>query len=100
MYTMFEVTLSGCWPKYVRPLIENVSPWFAVFYFVYILAVVFALVRIIAAMFLKETLAIAAIDKEKELAAQQAKQVQFEKRLEEIFKKADHSGDGTLNVDE
>merc|ERR1712087_451152 len=61
-YTMFEVTLSGGWPNYVRPLVEKVSPWYAVFYLVYVVCVVFALIRIITALFLKSTLSVAAED--------------------------------------
>merc|ERR1712187_1011500 len=32
LYTMFEVTLSGCWPNYARPLIEQVSVSYAIFF--------------------------------------------------------------------
>merc|ERR1712032_960655 len=38
--TMFEVTMSGCWPNYARRLIEEVSVFYAGFYVVYISAVV------------------------------------------------------------
>merc|ERR1712107_467808 len=35
IYTMFEVTLSGCWPNYVETLSSKVSPWYAVYFLVY-----------------------------------------------------------------
>merc|ERR1712226_934086 len=63
-YTLFEVTLSGCWPTYFRPLIEDVSGWYLSFVFTYISFVVFAIMRIITAMFLKETLVVASDDAE------------------------------------
>merc|ERR1719316_873329 len=56
VYTLFEVTLSGCWPTYFRPLIDKVSVWYAVFAIFYVTMVVFAVIRIITALFLKKTL--------------------------------------------
>merc|ERR1712127_765440 len=29
LYTVFEMTFSGCWPNYVRPVIEQVHPLYA-----------------------------------------------------------------------
>merc|ERR1711971_151743 len=55
-YTLFEVTMAGCWPNYFRPLIEKVSPWFCLFVVPYIAIVAFAMLRIISALFLKQTL--------------------------------------------
>merc|ERR1712032_345313 len=43
--TMFEATMSGCWPNYSRRLIEEVSLAYAVFFFAYISAVGFAVRR-------------------------------------------------------
>merc|ERR1719221_872396 len=57
--TMFEATMSGCWPNYSRTLIEEVSPWFGLFFVVYIAGVVFAVTRVISAIFLRETLQVA-----------------------------------------
>merc|ERR1719456_1797124 len=56
MYTMFEITLSGCWPNYVRPLLNDVSWTYAIFFIIYVSVVWFAVIRIITAIFLKETL--------------------------------------------
>jgi hypothetical protein len=62
IYTLFEVTLAGCWPNYIRPLIDHVSAWYILFAVLYISMVVFAIIRIITAIFLKETLLIAGAD--------------------------------------
>ena len=56
MYTMYEVTLAGCWPSYVRPLLENVSHWYAAFFVIYVAVVVFAVIRVITAIFLKDSM--------------------------------------------
>ena len=60
LYTMFEATFSGCFPNYFRPLVYEVHGAFAIFIIVYVVAVVFAVTRIITALFLKDTLQVAA----------------------------------------
>jgi len=62
VYTIFEVTLSGCWPNYARPVIENVSAWYALFFVVYVVIVVFAVIRIVGALFLTATIKAAGED--------------------------------------
>eukprot|EP00418_Pyrodinium_bahamense_P023839 CAMPEP_0179132258 /NCGR_PEP_ID=MMETSP0796-20121207/62854_1 /TAXON_ID=73915 /ORGANISM="Pyrodinium bahamense, Strain pbaha01" /LENGTH=52 /DNA_ID=CAMNT_0020831197 /DNA_START=1 /DNA_END=155 /DNA_ORIENTATION=+ len=52
---MFEATFSGCWPTYARPLIERVSVWYAAFFILYVTIVVFSTVRIVSALFLRDT---------------------------------------------
>lgn len=36
LYTTFEITHSGSWPSRVRPVIEKVSPWYAIPFLTYI----------------------------------------------------------------
>lgn len=99
-YTCFEVTLAGCWPNYFRPLIERVSGWYSIFVMFYISVVVFALTRIISALFLKETLDIASKDAQMQ-ASQMAKQREHHiNKLREIFNAADVSEDGELTKQE
>merc|ERR1719410_1961986 len=64
LYTAFEMTFSGCWPNYVRRVIEEVNPVYVIFFVLYITVVFFGVIRIISALFLKETLAQAARDTE------------------------------------
>merc|ERR1719367_151621 len=56
LWTIFELTFSGCWPNYARRIIEEVHPMYALFYFSYVYIVVFAATRIVAASFVKETM--------------------------------------------
>merc|ERR1740123_175820 len=53
-WTMLEVTLSGGWPNYARPLVE-IYPHFSLFWGLYVSSVTFAVIRIITAIFLRET---------------------------------------------
>mmetsp|Transcript_82723 Transcript_82723/g.230695 ORF Transcript_82723/g.230695 Transcript_82723/m.230695 type:complete len:602 (+) Transcript_82723:127-1932(+) len=99
-YTIFEATFSGGWPQYARPLVEKVNPFYVCFWFIYVIAVVFAMTRVIAAMFLKQTLAVAADDAEKAALdrAQTTEKVTI--ALREFFNTVDTSGDGRLSADE
>jgi len=99
-YTMFEITLSGGWPQYARPLIEDVNPMFAGFFAIYVSAVVFAIIRIITALFLKETLQVAGQDQEMMVAEQMRRKNTYADKLRHVFEEADTSGDGMVSYDE
>jgi len=100
LYTVFEMTFSGCWPNYVSPVVMDVSPWFAAFFIVYITFVVFSMIRIISALFLKETLAQAARDAEMMVRERTKKTSTLRKELSELFESADFDGNGMLNEQE
>jgi len=100
LWTVFEITFSGGWPNYARPLVENVDAYYAVFFAAYIMGVVVATVRIVFALFLKDTLQSAASDAEM-VVAEKMKDVEGTTvRLSEVFRKADVSGDGYLSAEE
>lgn len=100
MYTMFEMTLAGCWPTYVRPILDHVSPWYAVFFMSYILGVVFAVIRIITAIFLKRTLQVASQDEELMVSEKLKERESYLRKLRIFFEEADASGDGAISLDE
>mmetsp|Transcript_102801 Transcript_102801/g.257912 ORF Transcript_102801/g.257912 Transcript_102801/m.257912 type:complete len:604 (+) Transcript_102801:60-1871(+) len=100
LYTVFEFTFSGSWPNYSRPLVENVHPLYAVFFFVYIVAVVFAIFRIISALFLRDTLALAAADAEVAIQDKMMQKEAYAAKLLDFFLAADVSGDGFLTAEE
>ena len=47
---------AGSWPTRTRPVLDKVSQGFAIFFVFYITVIAFALIRIITAIFLKDTL--------------------------------------------
>jgi len=100
LYTVFEMTFSGCWPNYVRKLIEEVNPWYVIFVVLYITIIFFAILRIVSALFLKETLAQATHDTETMARERQKKGQQLRTELEDLFHEADLSGDGSVSLDE
>ncbi|CAE7896908.1 Sodium channel protein type 11 subunit alpha [Symbiodinium microadriaticum] len=99
-YTLFEITHSGSWPSKVRPVIEKVNPWYAVLFCSYIAFVVFAVIRIVTALFLQETLSNAANDADMLLENSRRLAKDYQDKLEELFQAADNDGDGSLTPDE
>eukprot|EP00931_Biecheleriopsis_adriatica_P005152 TRINITY_DN10669_c0_g1_i1.p1 TRINITY_DN10669_c0_g1~~TRINITY_DN10669_c0_g1_i1.p1 ORF type:complete len:530 (-),score=73.75 TRINITY_DN10669_c0_g1_i1:97-1686(-) len=99
-YTMFEVTNSGGWPGYSRPLIERVSGWYSAFYFMYVSVVIFATLKIITALFLKETLSAAATDERWAVQSQAQAKAEVLQKLRLIFEAADTDGDGGITQKE
>lgn len=96
-YTMFEATFSGVWATHhSRPLIDNVSPWFRIFWIGYTVMINFAVTRVVGALFLKQTLEVAAIDADRKALARQAEKEKITETLRQIFKLGDQMGDGVL----
>eukprot|EP00443_Scrippsiella_acuminata_P120810 CAMPEP_0115711272 /NCGR_PEP_ID=MMETSP0272-20121206/73474_1 /TAXON_ID=71861 /ORGANISM="Scrippsiella trochoidea, Strain CCMP3099" /LENGTH=194 /DNA_ID=CAMNT_0003153053 /DNA_START=48 /DNA_END=630 /DNA_ORIENTATION=- len=67
---------------------------------VYIVAVVFAMFRIITALFLKDTLAVAANDAESAIQTKMRQAKKFANELLSFFRAADKSKDGVLTLEE
>lgn len=100
MYTMYEITLAGNWPTRARPVLEYVDHRFAIFYVIYVTLIVFAVIRIITAVFLRETLEAANNDAEMIVQERLLQNARYVKKLEGIFAAMDESGDGLLTEDE
>merc|ERR1719215_958467 len=100
LWTIFEATFSGCWPYYFRRLVMEVNWLFAPVLVVYVTAVVFSMTRIVAALFLKETLSQASEDTEMMVKERQKSAGQLERSLAALFLHADESGDGLLTEEE
>jgi len=96
LWTVFEMTFSGGWPLYCRVLVEEVSVGFAYFFGVYVTTVVFAMTRIITALFLKDTLAVAANDADMMIREKAREKKAYAAKLLEFFNAADTSGDGKI----
>lgn len=96
-YTMFEATHSGCWPNYATPLIDHVSPGFAFFWMLYVGAVIFAIIKIITAVFIGETMKAAQADAVTAVSERMKASSDYINRLKDIFETADVSGDGELS---
>eukprot|EP00403_Amphidinium_massartii_P027485 CAMPEP_0178403276 /NCGR_PEP_ID=MMETSP0689_2-20121128/17283_1 /TAXON_ID=160604 /ORGANISM="Amphidinium massartii, Strain CS-259" /LENGTH=767 /DNA_ID=CAMNT_0020024221 /DNA_START=31 /DNA_END=2334 /DNA_ORIENTATION=- len=100
VWTMFELTMSGCWPNYASVLITDFHPAFAVFFALYVSVVVFAVIRIITALFLKDTLTVANTDADAVWQAKKKAKDEYKKRLIAFFEAGDEDGDGILTYEE
>jgi len=100
LWTMFEFTHSGGWPNYARPIVESVHWAYALFFALYVSVVVFAVTRIITALFLKDTLQIAANDSDMMIQEHLQKTKKYVEKLRDLFELADRSGDGMVSLEE
>merc|ERR1712004_328650 len=92
--------MGGCWPNYTSRLVKEVNPAYAFFFAVYVCFVIFGLVRIISALFLKETLQQAARDADVIVRERTKKTKRLKQDLNDLFDEVDTSGDGVLDMEE
>lgn len=101
MLTMYQITLApAAWGPIGRLLIFEVSSAFAIFFVLYGWLVSFAVVKVIGAMFLKQTLAAAAGDGEVAIIERLMQKQKDNKRMKEIFTVADKDGSGSIDWEE
>merc|ERR1719174_264532 len=97
---MFECTFTGGWRWMARPLIQDVHYLFAVFWISWIVLVNFMTIRVVGALFLKSTLAVAAQNDERIAMEAQKKKKETAMKIEAMFRAADETGDGSLGEEE
>ncbi|CAK9000774.1 Ankyrin repeat domain-containing protein 17 [Durusdinium trenchii] len=96
LYTLYEITFAGNWPVNVRPVLESVSQYYVIFFILYITIIVFAVIRVISAIFLKDTLDAANNDAEQAVVERLQSKKKYVDKLEAIFKAIDTTGDGMI----
>ncbi|CAK9068827.1 Voltage-dependent T-type calcium channel subunit alpha-1I (CaVT.3) (Voltage-gated calcium channel subunit alpha Cav3.3), partial [Durusdinium trenchii] len=94
-YTLFEVTMAGNWPVNAEPVLE-LNQAFSLFFIFYVTIVVFAVIRVITAVFLKDTLEAAQNDAEQLVADKIAIRNKLIARLEGIFNVMDREESGMI----
>lgn len=100
-WTMFRVTLSGGWPKYADNLVDEVSSLYVIFWILYIVVVWFAVIRILTALFLRQTMEVASSDQEMMVLEKMKTKSTFADKLRNFFNKtADLDGDGYITREE
>ena len=93
---MFVQNLARNWPTNIRPVLEEVSKYYLFIFGAYIIVVVFALVRVITAIFLKDTLEAAQTDAEFMVLEGMRKRSKYVQKLEGIFRAIDKTGKGMV----
>jgi len=97
--TMFEITL-GNWQVSCRVLYENVSVWYGMFYILYRCCFMFAIIKVITAVFIAETNRCAAYDSDLAFMKHQQEHTAYVAKLHKVFNKLDDSGDGYVTWEE
>lgn len=95
---MFEITIgSGNWAKPGRLLIFHVDPLFAMYFVPYVACVTFATIRIVSALFLKETMDMMANDADHCYRESLKRQDREVKKIRKIFDSGDVDGNASLS---
>eukprot|EP00434_Breviolum_minutum_P006195 symbB.v1.2.005462.t1/scaffold260.1/size426026/13 len=97
-YTIYECTFAGNWPTYARPVLNKVSHWFSIFFLTYITLIAFALIRVITAVILKDTLDAAQNDAEHQVIERLQKKAKYVEKLETVFKKLDERRSSPMEI--
>jgi len=99
LLTMFEVLFAN-WAPACRVLIDNVSEWYSVAFIVYRCFVGFAVLNVVNAVFVQSTMKVALADEEIIANEKARSQMAYQRRVNNIFRHADVSGDGFIDVAE
>lgn len=99
LITMFEITFAN-WAPTCRLLIDNVSEWFGLFFLLHRCVVGFAMLSVIQAVFIQQTMKSAQMDEDFMLQQKQREKESYAAKLKNVFKQLDTSGDGQLTWDE
>lgn len=94
-FTLFEVTFAGNWPTNADRVLY-INQAFCIFFLFYVTVVVFAVLHVITAIFLKDTLDAAQNDAEQLVMDKIALRAKLLERLEGMFKVMDESGSGII----
>lgn len=99
-WTLWGHTFTGRWTSDARLMTERVDGLYALFWIFWIVGVNFAVMRVIAALFLKQTLAVANDDAQKMALKKIKERNHFVDMIREIFHRADADESGALTADE
>eukprot|EP00971_Amphidinium_carterae_P193927 3847574-Amphidinium_carterae.1 len=85
-WTLLEATLSGGWPNYARELVMEVSPLWAAWWFFYVFVVIFAVIRVMGALFLTASLKAASEDQDMQAVIRLKDYQKCGRQLREVFR--------------
>lgn len=79
---------------------DNVSEWYSMVFIIYRCFVGFAVLNVVNAVFVQSTMKVAQADDEFLAAEKQRQQDAYRRRLTNLFKQVDSSGDGKIDIEE
>lgn len=97
--TMFEIFFAN-WGPACRVLVENVSEWFSIFFLIYRCVLGFAVLNVMNAVFVQQTMRTAVMDEDLAYKQRQKEIDQYTKKVKTLFQGLDSTGDGSINLEE
>ncbi|CAJ1351664.1 unnamed protein product [Effrenium voratum] len=97
--TMFEILFAN-WAPACRALVESVSEWFSLFFLLYRCILGFAILNVVNAVFVQQTMKTASSDEELAFKQKEKDIAMYTRKVKKLFQTMDQSGDGSLNLAE
>jgi len=97
--TMFEILFAN-WSPPCRVLVENVSEWFSVFFLLYRCVLGFAVLNVVNAVFVQQTMKTASSDEELAFKQKEKDIAAYARKVRRLFQTMDDSNDGAISLEE
>lgn len=97
--TMFEILFAN-WGPPARILVDNVSEWYSIFFLLYRCVLGFAVINVVNAIFVQQTLKTASSDEELSFKQKEKDIAMYANKVKKLFQTMDFSGDGAINLEE
>jgi len=97
---MFDATFTYAWVSDSRRMTDNINQYLLIFWILWTLLINFTVMRVIGAIFFKQTLDIANEDKERMELQRMEKKQTYAETIRTVFQQADTSGDGLVSTEE
>jgi len=97
--TMFEILFAN-WGPPCRALVDHVDEAFSIFFLVYRCMIGFAVLNVVNAVFVQQTMLLANNDEDLAFKQKQKDWALYSKKVKRLFNAIDTSGDGSITLDE
>ncbi|CAK8992434.1 unnamed protein product [Durusdinium trenchii] len=97
--SMFEILFAN-WSPPCRVLVDNISEWFSVFFLIYRCLIGFAVLNVVNAVFVQQTMKIATSDEELAFKQKERELASYTRKVKNLFATMDQSGDCVINFEE
>eukprot|EP00913_Durusdinium_trenchii_P014123 g13256.t1 len=103
--SMFEIMFASPgammnWGPPCRVLVENVSEWFSIFFLIYRCVLGFAVLNVVNAVFVQQTMRTAVMDEDLAYKQRQKEIDLYTKKVRTLFQGLDSTGDGAINLED
>jgi len=97
--TMFEILFAN-WSPPCRVLVDNLSEWFSIFFLLYRCVLGFAVLNVVNAVFVQQTMKTASSDEELAFRQKERDKAMYTRKVKKLFRAMDFSGDGSISIEE